>query len=403
MLKATHPFRSRLYALDLRFIPELEARYAAHGETARLAHLRLTIIIGVIAYDFCGLLDHVILPDLAYAPAAIRLFVATPLALALFKALPRMSSACREISAAALAMLASLFQISFFAASDTDLVPYALMPVLVLSMYANVIMQLRGLLALVTSAIVLSAVWISVHLRPDVPAELQDALCLAITLCTLLGLVSNHQLERAQRQAFLHIFDETLTSEKLRLEKAMLSKLSMIDALTGLANRRAFDHRIAELWHVGKLTGNPFSLLLVDVDFFKGYNDHYGHLAGDACLSHLARSIEDVVIRKQDLTARYGGEEFAILLADCSADDATKVAELLRRKVAQAAIPHQGRCDGLGFVSVSIGVADYDPASPETIEAIIALADRRLYAAKREGRNRVIACVHDVEAPSAAA
>lgn len=382
--------RACLPSPQIAFAPDVEARYAGYMEAGRIAHLRVTVGVGLVCYDLCGMLDHVILPDLLYLPALVRLTVATPVALALLRALSSLKPAPREVLVAALVMTAIAFQIGFLMASKDALVPYALMPVLVLSMYANVIVQLRARLAALTSIATLGGVFLAVHLRADLPSELQGALFLAISVCTALGLVSNHQLERAQRLGFLHVLRETERSELLTQEKAEFSKLSMIDALTGLANRRAFDTLIAELWQRGRSTGSSFSLLLIDVDHFKGFNDHYGHPAGDACLAHLARTIEDVVIRKQDMIARYGGEEFAVLLADCVADDARAIAELLREGVAAAAIPHEGRRDGQRFVTVSVGVADHDPTGGATIADVIAAADRHLYAAKRAGRNRVV-------------
>lgn len=166
-----------------------------------------------------------------------------------------------------------------------------------------------------------------------------------------------------------------------------LRDLSLRDALTGLANRRAFDEALRRAWRRGRRTGHPVSLLYLDIDFFKAYNDFYGHPAGDACLVEVARLLERVANRESDLAARLGGEEFVVLLSETDAAGAGCVAERFHRLLAERALPHQGSAVA-DCLTVSIGIASCQPDGDSEADRIIDQADQALYAAKHAGRNR---------------
>lgn len=178
----------------------------------------------------------------------------------------------------------------------------------------------------------------------------------------------------------------TLT-QQLHEKNNLLRRLSLVDGLTGVANRRAFDEFVDRAWRQVRREQAPLSLLLMDVDYFKPFNDHYGHQAGDACLTRVAGALAAVVRRPGDLVARYGGEEFAIVLTGTDAGGAAAVAEAARASVAALGLSHVASSVS-SHVTVSIGAATMRGGS-ETVAALIAAADRALYAAKRAGRNRV--------------
>lgn len=176
-----------------------------------------------------------------------------------------------------------------------------------------------------------------------------------------------------------------------RLDEANreLIRLSSVDGLTGIANRRQFDEFLTREWSRGIRSGTPLSMLMCDVDFFKQYNDHYGHPAGDECLKTVAKTLQAGVHRPADLTARYGGEEFAVVLPDTDLPGAEQVAEEMRRTLEGLAMPHAGSL--LGLVTISIGVACTVPRRESgSAEQLIADADAALYRAKQAGRNRVL-------------
>ena len=164
---------------------------------------------------------------------------------------------------------------------------------------------------------------------------------------------------------------------------------AMVDAGTGIANRRALDQTLASEWSRARRIGRPVGFLLIDVDHFKAYNDHHGHPAGDRCLRAVASLAAEQARRPNDLAARFGGEEFALVLPHTDLDGARQVGEAIRGAIASAQLPH-GRSPVAPHVTVSIGIHAAVPGD-ETGETagLVEAADRALYAAKRSGRDRV--------------
>jgi diguanylate cyclase (GGDEF)-like protein len=174
---------------------------------------------------------------------------------------------------------------------------------------------------------------------------------------------------------------------ELETANRKLRELSMSDGLTGIANRRCFDLRIAEEWQCCAETGTSLALLMVDVDCFKALNDALGHLRGDECLREIAQLCAGKVRGDSDLVARYGGEELAVLLPGCALEDAVRLARQLCAGVRERQMPHPASPVG-PWVTVSVGVGAARP-SGESSNALIAAADRALYAAKGHGRDCV--------------
>lgn len=173
-----------------------------------------------------------------------------------------------------------------------------------------------------------------------------------------------------------------------------LTRLSSVDGLTGIGNRRRFDETLLREWRRTSRAGQALSLLIVDVDCFKPFNDNYGHQVGDECLKAVARTLEQRLRRPTDLVARYGGEEFAAILPETAIDGAIGVAELMREGVESLGITHRFSLAG-NVVTISIGVASTTPArGDETgIQRLIKAADDALYRAKRQGRNQVVSAL----------
>jgi diguanylate cyclase (GGDEF)-like protein len=176
------------------------------------------------------------------------------------------------------------------------------------------------------------------------------------------------------------------TFQKLKQE---LQNLATIDSLTQIPNRRRFDEYLNQEWDRLTREQEPLSLLLCDVDFFKRYNDTYGHQAGDSCLRNVAQTISRTAKRTSDLVARYGGEEFTVILPNTNRFGAMIIAETIQTQIENLQIPHS-QSDVSEFVTVSIGIASQIPSRNDSVETIIAKADRALYLAKAQGRNRVV-------------
>ena len=178
-------------------------------------------------------------------------------------------------------------------------------------------------------------------------------------------------------------------TRQLETVNRQLTELTVTDALTGLANRRHFDTVLAEEWARALRAGRPLALLMVDVDFFKPYNDRYGHQAGDECLRRVAQFLHATARRAGDLVARYGGEEFVVVSVDTDLSAARSLAEALRVAVAGAGILHEASPLAGGRVTLSVGVAATVPQPGEGPERLLHQADAALYRAKSGGRNCV--------------
>lgn len=177
-------------------------------------------------------------------------------------------------------------------------------------------------------------------------------------------------------------------TQALAQANQQLQLLSNTDGLTGIANRRHFDQALAHEWARAQRAQTPLSLIMLDVDVFKHFNDHYGHLAGDACLQALATTLAQTGARREgDLAARFGGEEFVVLLPGSDLHAAADVARNIQAALHQLALPHEGA--PMGIVTVSFGVASAQPERDQLPEDLVRQADRAMVRAKQAGRNRI--------------
>ena len=183
--------------------------------------------------------------------------------------------------------------------------------------------------------------------------------------------------------------------ERKRVEKALeeanreLEQLASLDGLTHIANRRQFDVTLALEWKRLSRDAKPLSLIFCDIDFFKKYNDNYGHVNGDNCLKKVALAITSSIRRPADIAARYGGEEFAVIMPDTDLDGAVVVAEEIRKAVRKLGIAHT-QSEAGPVISLSLGVTTMTPDSEKSPETIILAADNLLYQAKEAGRDQIM-------------
>lgn len=192
---------------------------------------------------------------------------------------------------------------------------------------------------------------------------------------------------RAHSRSYLAHLELRKTQEKLQETNAELKKLSCMDGLTGIANRRRMDDFLHKECLRSVRDDTPLSFLLIDIDFFKPYNDHYGHLAGDECLQRVARGLADTVQRASDLIARYGGEEFAAVLPNTDLNGAKRIARELIEKICSLAIPHE-YSEAEDIVTISMGVISRVACENMSPADLINQADAALYEAKESGRNQ---------------
>ncbi|MBK5913357.1 diguanylate cyclase [Rhodocyclus purpureus] len=180
---------------------------------------------------------------------------------------------------------------------------------------------------------------------------------------------------------------------RLKLKSEMLERMAFVDGLTDIPNRRALETTLSSEWARAQRSGGLLSLLMIDIDMFKAYNDCCGHGLGDVCLRRVAHELRAGLLRCSDFVGRYGGEEFLAILPDCDAPGALLVGERLRRRVAELNIPHP-QSQVADVVTISIGAASCRPRQQGVLSEFLSEADRALYAAKSRGRNRVCAGLH---------
>lgn len=193
-------------------------------------------------------------------------------------------------------------------------------------------------------------------------------------------------LQQSERVLEQRVAERT---DELQALNRRLEALSLTDGLTGIANRRHFDLMLAQAWGHAQRTGTSLALAVMDVDWFKPYNDHYGHPVGDACLQQVAQALSTTLCRSSDLVARYGGEEFVFLAQDTGVEGALDLAHRVSEALDRLQLPHER--SPLGHVTLSIGVAAMVPKPGELAEVLLQRADAALYEAKRGGRNQAVA------------
>lgn len=223
----------------------------------------------------------------------------------------------------------------------------------------------------------------------DVTQRIQNAESLE-DLGDVVSLILNDTREMVEKNQELEEQLSTSSEQVTELKRNLdsVKKEAMTDGLTGVANRKHFDKAIVDMCEEAVANATPLVLIMVDIDFFKKFNDTYGHQVGDQVLKLVARTLTDNV-KGRDLVSRYGGEEFAVLLPETPREPGLKVAEMLRRSVESKEVINKTSNEVLGRITLSMGVAEYTPG--EGISQLIERADAALYASKKNGRNRVTA------------
>jgi len=367
----------------LRFPAGLEHFFEAETAERRNRDLARRGFLSLILFDLFLFADMVVTPDVFATAVLLRLAVVTPIGLALIMVTLRLGPRVwlREamvVVAATLAATTTLLLMLLSTAQFRQAEHYA---VILVVLFATIVQRARFPYAILACAICFGLHAWMLRDVTNYPGELELLSNMIFAGAVLMALVAAYSLERESRLTYLI----TLRERRLNNE---LTNLSRHDPLTGLANRRLLDTRLAEF--ETKARGErDLTVLLFDVDHFKLYNDSAGHQAGDVCLKRLAGLMRAELAERADMIFRYGGEEFLVLLPDVALADAVMIAERIRRSVELAAIPHPSLQKAAGIVTVSVGAAAARPGHGLSAHEIIAGADAALYAAKRNGRNQV--------------
>ena len=382
--------RTRLISASLKFEGDLEARFEAAGRNDRIEWLRKTIHIGVLLYNKESITDYIYSPDLGLWPAIFRLCIATPLIYYFYFIIPRLADEQRERLTAIVFFLA-VASFGFFpmisvapTAPLTDSACYiaVLFGTIVLPLrYEYVWLWLIGVAAVWTAAVVSvsSPDWAMVYI-----------MSVEFTVSAGISILAVHRMELGMRIQFLLAAKDADKLSATAAERDSLMVTSNTDALTGAANRGFLDRTLDQFFCNAQNAGRSMAMMMIDIDHFKQYNDHYGHQAGDHCLRLVAAELRRHLRSNSDFVARYGGEEFMVVLTDIDPAHAVAVANRICAAIRDLPIPHAGRNDGVDVLTISLGAVRFEVGRDTTAVDSISAADRALYSAKREGRNRAV-------------
>ena len=205
-------------------------------------------------------------------------------------------------------------------------------------------------------------------------------------LCRVQTQISNYRYQKSLAE---EIAARKKAQKELELANEKLKNLVNLDGLTEISNRRYFDEFLSKEWFRCRREKQPLALIMIDIDFFKSYNDTYGHIIGDQVLKKIAQVLVDVVNRTSDLVARYGGEEFAVILPNTDIQGTQKIAQDIFTAIQKLSIPHQSSLVS-EYITLSLGISIMIPTENQSPEFLINQADKALYLAKAQGRNRII-------------
>ena len=363
----------------LRFPPALETEFRRHHLLASQRWVRLSILVALGTTLGFAMIDHWVIRSSNAVPDLVRFGLQVPVILLCLLA-TIIKPLYMRLYQPAIQIAAPLFGIGSVVMAcyaEPQFAPLVGARLLLVAFFLYFMLGMRFAPALRSNLIVLAALIIA-GLAGVIASQQAIYLAFAVLCANVIGGAGAYALEHANRTAFL--------------ERKLLGEMAALDGLTRLLNRQTFETRVVDVWREATARQLPISVLMIDVDDFKRYNDHYGHLAGDDCLQRIAQAVRTAVAcNPADLLARYGGEELIAVLIDRSAADAQTAAERIVTDIAALAIPHAGSSTG-GTVSISVGVATHPPAAAASYSTVAKLADNALYAAKHQGRNRCV-CV----------
>ena len=373
----------------LTFGSALEAVYAQETRSTQVAVQRLILVMGLAFFVLTLTTDPAFVPDLHWTGVWARLpaIVCTVVTILMVGRLDPRRGGILVLLASVLCFL-SLLVIPVLSRAPSA--PYAFGTVCLASIYLSLVMTFRLGQAGLCNLVCLPPFLAAIALHPAVAPGAVFAHGLQAVVASLVGLIARYGIERNMRVTYLLRRRESARLSMVSAERERFATLSSLDGLTGLANRGHFDRSLDARLSDPAAGGDGVALIMIDVDHFKRYNDHYGHVAGDACLRTVAGVLMRVVRDGNDVAARFGGEEFAIVLPGATPNEAAGIAQRICSNVSALALPHANRDDGCGVVTVSVGLAHAASARDGTADALIEQADRALYLAKSRGRNRMV-------------
>ncbi|HIV69513.1 MAG TPA: GGDEF domain-containing protein [Candidatus Aquabacterium excrementipullorum] len=376
----------------LRFPPQLERRYRKHNMEDRRKLLGINVLIGMLIYNLFVLLSRDMFPDVSHrvlvmqGALSVFLFAAALPIYARKRLAPNLYESVFCVGSSMVAVI-SAWMLS--QSQETSTLAYCVALVLV-PMFSGVGARQPFWFTCVPAVITVVVALALFKPVGEVQSLVFSQSAFQIVNTTLYTLILAYTLDYGARKAWLLAQVDRLQGEALHEATERLHRLSVQDPLTGLPNRRQFEADLLRLWRESARERQPVGLLIVDVDFFKLYNDGYGHPEGDRCLQRLAGVLREVAERHQALVARLGGEEFSLMLPGADAARMLAVGQAVGQAVREAGIAHR-HSRVAGHVTVSIGAGSLMPLRAADRHQLLKVADQALYRAKTTGRDRVAA------------
>lgn len=375
----------------LRFPSAVERHFQADQAPERLGQLQMGALLSILLSGGMLAADWMMVPDRFSQAIILRLLIYAPVVGLSAALLHRMRAAWWEWVALIKSLLATVITIYLCLRSADILAQLYLVSLSVILLFNCGVERIRFWSAVVIDLVIMilfMAAVLNIQ-NPYIPVLIGMALIMVSTV--LSNLYCSYWQEYEERTNWLMQQHEHLLLERLASGNRRLEQLARFDPLTEIANRRHFNEFLEQVWSRARKDGQDVALLMMDIDHFKRYNDHYGHPAGDACLKEVAATISSRLRRPGDLVARFGGEEFIAVLSQTSLPEALIAAERARESVLRLRRPHEASLV-LPWVTLSIGVACLRADAPQAnIAQLMAQADEALYKAKSRGRNQACA------------
>lgn len=366
----------------LRFTPELERRFHQETGPQRLHTLLVSSALVSILFNWMLLSDWMMIPDVFDTALRWRLFIFTPLTLGGLLLLMRTPKPQWREAMIVVAGCSAAFINTWLCLRSEDALagPY-LVSLTVIVVYCNTVARLQFRPALVLDAVVVVIFFFGWWQCANAPITVMAPAALTLISAVVFTLYGAYSQEHDVRENWLRMMRERALQNELRQANARLEAATRSDPLTELASRSHFDAELLRMWEQAKVEGSELSIMVIDIDNFRAYNDRHGHLLGDACLKAVGGILKQRLRRPEDTVARLGGEEFIVAMRNTSLQTAVGAAERVRKGV-----------ETLGEVTVSVGVSCMRPHSPHANMAqLLAAADEALHLSKKRGRNCVIA------------
>ncbi len=366
----------------------LEQEYKKYFEERFLLQVKTAMFFGMLLYSIFGFLDYFLYPSFYPLLLAIRFKFVVPIFIILYLLLyfkPFVKNIPIIITVGILVAgfgIIKMIKIIHFYGFENNLYFSGL---LLVAFFAYTFFRLKFLYALFSGFLLIIAYEFNAVFITKIPNEALIASNFFLISTNVAGIIVNYIIELDTRKYFLLYRQLKKEKEFLSADNVKLEKLAYIDALTEVPNKR-FLFKFIE--HYREKKEKTLSLLMIDVDFFKNFNDTYGHIAGDDCLKKIAKVLQREIRKERDIVARFGGEEFVILLNNTDKNGAMEIARRIKEKVKALKIPHKSSLVSK-FVTISIGGVSIENAHEENFVSLIKKADEALYMAKNLGRDKV--------------